>query len=99
MIKSHRPQRGDVVITRAVDGFWTHRPLDGSHTPSRVDTLEAAVASGGLMAARAHVDLWLWEANRQFQVLVNCRRVHEPDRGLFTASLPVASWRSDALEE
>ncbi len=98
MITSRWPQQSDVVITQAVDGFWTHRALDGSHTPSRVHTLAAAVASGGLIADRDHVDLWLWEANRQFRVLVNCRRVREHDR--IVHRIPAgASWRSNALEE
>ena len=56
MIKPQRPQRGDVVITQVVDGFWTHRPLDDSHTPGKVDTLEAAVASGGLISYLERAD-------------------------------------------
>ena len=79
-MKPHRPQRGDVVITTAVDGFWTHRPLDDRHTPSKVDTFDAAVASGGLVAWLEQVDLWLVDEDRQVQVLVNCRQLSEPDR-------------------
>ncbi len=73
-IKSQRPQRGDVVITQAVDGFWTHRPLDDRHTPGKVDTLEAAVASGKLIADLERVDLWLVNNYTQLSLLVNCRR-------------------------
>ena len=74
MIKPQRPQHGDLVITEAVDGFWTHRPLDAGHTPGKADTLEAAVASGGLIAYLEHVDLWLMDDHMQFRVLVNCRK-------------------------
>ena len=79
MIEPTKPQRGDVVITQTVDGFWTHRHLDDSHTPGKGDTLQAAIASGGLIAAREQVDLWLMDDDRQLWVLVNCRRVSEPD--------------------
>ena len=82
MIESQRPRSGDVVITQTADGFWPHRPLDDRHTPARVDTLEAAVASGGWIADREHVDLWLTDDYLQFQVLVNCRHVHEPARAV-----------------
>ena len=44
-MKPQRPQRGDVVITTAVDGFWTHRPLDDRRTPGTADTLEADCSS------------------------------------------------------
>ena len=74
MIKPQRPQRGDVVITPAVDGFWTHRPLDDSHTPAKVDTLEAAVASGGMISYLERVDLWLMDSHTQLSLLVNCRQ-------------------------
>ena len=59
MIERQRPQYGDLVITKDADGFWTSRPsfLDGSHTLSKVDTLEAAVASGGLIACLEQVAL------------------------------------------
>ena len=76
MIKPQRPQRGDVVITKAVDGFWTHRPLflGDSHTASKFDTLEVAVVSGGLIAYMEHVDLWLVDNCIQCRVLANCRK-------------------------
>ena len=75
MITRQRPQYGDLVITKAADGFWTYRSLflDDSHTPSKVDTLEAAVASGGLIAYLEQVDLWLMDDDIQFRVLVNGR--------------------------
>ncbi len=75
MIKRQRPQYGDLVITKGADGFWTSRPsfLDGSHTLSKVDTLEAAVASGGWIACLEQVDLWLLD-DTQFLVLVNGRK-------------------------
>ena len=82
MIKPKRPQRGDVVITRTVDGLWTHRQLDDSHIPDKVDTLRAAVASGDLIADLAQVDLWLMDDDLQCWVLVNRRRVSEPDDGV-----------------
>ena len=82
MIKPKRPQRGDVVITLAVDGFWTHRPSDDSRTPGKGDTLQAAVASGGLIADLEQVDLWLMDDDLQCWVLVNRRRVSEPDHGV-----------------
>ena len=74
MITLQRPQRGDVVITQAVDGFWTSPPLDDSHTPGKADTFEAAVASGGLIAYLERVDLWLMDTHTQLSLLVNCRR-------------------------
>ena len=75
MIERQRPQYGDLVITKGADGFWTSRPsfLDGSHTLSKVDTLEAAVASGGLIACLEQLDLWLVD-DTQFLVLVNGRK-------------------------
>ena len=79
MIKPKRPQRGDVVITQTVDGFWTHHQLDDSHTPGKGDTLQAAIASGGLIADLEQVDLWLMDDGQQLWVLVNCRRVSGPD--------------------
>ena len=81
MIKPKRPQRGDVVIIRTVDGLWTHRQLDDSHIPDMGDTLQAAVASGGLIADFAQVDLWLMDDDLQYWVLVTRRRVSEPDHG------------------
>ena len=80
MIESQSPQWGDMVITQTVDGFWTHRLLDGRHTPSIVDTLEAAVGSGGLIAEREHVSLWLWNAHRECRLLVSSRHVRGPER-------------------
>ena len=81
MIGQRRPQYGDLVITKISDGFWIHRPPflvlddgDESHTPSKVDTLEAAVASGGLIAYIEQVDLWLMDGHTQFLVLVNGRK-------------------------
>ena len=35
--------------------------------------MEAAVASGGLIAYLEQVDLWLMDDDMQFRVLVNCR--------------------------
>ena len=80
MIEPKWPQRCDVVITQTVDGFLTHRQLDDSHTPGKGDTLQAVIASGGLIADLEQVDLWLMDDNLQLCVLVNCRRVSEPDR-------------------
>ena len=76
MIKRQRPEYGDLVITKTADGFWTYRPpfLDDSHTPSKVDTLEAAIASAGLSAYLEQVDLWLLDDDMQFRVLVNGRK-------------------------
>ena len=81
MIEQRRPRYGDLVITKTTGGFWIHRPpflvLDDSHeghAPSKVDTLEEAVASGGLIAYIEQVDLWLMEDHTQFIVLVNGRR-------------------------
>ncbi len=82
MIKPKRPQRGDVVITRAVDGFWTLRPLEDSHTPGKVQTFEAAIASGGLTADLERVDLWLMDDEMRFWILGNRRRMSEPDHGV-----------------
>ena len=67
---------------RAVDRFWTHRQLDDSHIPDKVDTLQAAVASGGLIADLEQVDLWLMDDDLQCWVLVNRRRVSKPDDGV-----------------
>ncbi len=72
MIKPQNPQRSDVVITQAVDGFWTHRPLDDP--PGKLDTLEAAVASGKLITHLERVDLWLVNNYTQLSLLVNCRQ-------------------------
>jgi len=80
-IGQRRPQYGDLVITKISDGFWIHRPpflvLDDSdegHTSRKVDTLEAAVASGGLIAYIEQVDLWLMDDHTQFLILVNGRK-------------------------
>ena len=82
MIKPKRPQRGDVVITRAVDGFWTLRPLDDSHTPGKVETFEAALAIGRVTAGLERVDLWFMCDDMQFRKLLNYRQVSESDHGV-----------------
>ncbi len=74
MIKPQGPQRGDVVITQALDGFWTHRPLDDRHTAGKVDTLDGAVASGRVIANLERVDLWLVDSYTQLSLLVTCRQ-------------------------
>ena len=80
MLGQRRPQYGDLIITRASDGFWIYRPpflvlddSDESPVSSKVDTLEAAVASGGLIAYIEQVDLWLMDEDTQFLILVNGR--------------------------
>ena len=58
MIQPKRSQRGDVVSIQTADGFWTHRPSDDSHTPGNGDTLQTAIASGGLIVDLEQVDRW-----------------------------------------
>ncbi len=63
-----------LVITLAVDGFWTHRPSDDSRTPGKGDTLQAAIASGGLIADLEQVDLWfLSDALEECQMNMNSK--------------------------
>ena len=81
MIESKRSQRGDVVITKTVDGFWTHRQLDDSQVPIKVGMLGEAIATGRAIADLQHVDLWLMDDDLQLRVLVSGRRVGKPDLG------------------
>lgn len=90
MIESKRPQRWDLVITRALGGFWIHRPLCDSHTAAKVDTFDAAVARGGSIAHLDRVDLWLVDDDLELQLLVNCRQTYEPER--FVTCPSVTCW-------
>jgi len=81
MNASKKSQRGDVVITKTADGFWTYRRLDDSQVPIKVGRVGEAIATGRAIADLQHVDPWLMDDDLQLRVLVSGRRVSEPDLG------------------